>query len=84
MPSISTCHVATLRTVPPSCIKFEAEPQASQTTQEKLFTFYGPHDTSQMTIEPGGQLIGVTSLRSLDEVNANDEVIPIDEEISHH
>ena len=51
IPPISRCHVAT----PPSLIKFEAEPQASQTTQRtKLFTFYGPHDTSLTTIEPGG------------------------------
>ena len=83
-PSISTRHVATLRTAPPSCIKFGAEPQVSQTTQEKLFTFYGPHNTSLTTTEPGGQLMGVTGMHYLDEVNTNDEVIPSDEEISHH
>ena len=77
-------HVATLRTAPPSCIKFGAEPQASQTTQEKPFTFCGPHDTSLTTTEPGGQLMGVTRMHYLDEVNTNDEVIPSDEEISHH
>ena len=83
-PSISTRHVATLRTAPPSWIIFRAEPQASQTTQEKLFTFYGPHDTSLTTTKLGGQLMGVTRMRYLDEVNTNDEVIPSDEEISHH
>ena len=83
-PSISMRHVATLRAALPSCIKFGAEPQASQTTQEKLFTFYGPHDMSQMTTEPAGQLMGVTRMHSLDEANTNDEVIPSDENISHH
>ena len=34
-----------------------------------------------LTLSP---LMGVTRLRPLDEVNTNDEVIPSDEEISHH
>ena len=83
-PSISTCHMATLRTAPPSCIKFGAEPQASQTTQKKPFTFCGPHDTSLTTLELGGQLMGVTRMHYLDEANTNDEVILSNEEISHH
>ena len=70
MPSISTCHVATFHTAPPSHIKFETKPQASQTTQEKKpFTFCSPHDTSLTTTEPGGQLMGVTRTHYLDEVN---------------
>ena len=83
-PLTSTRHVATLRVAPPLHIKFGAEPQESQTAQENFFIFYGPHDTSQTTTEPGGQLMGVTRLRSLDEVNTNDEVIPSDEETNHH
>ena len=80
-PSISMRHVTTLRTAPPSCIKFEVEPQASQTTQEKLFTFNSPHDTSQTTTEPGRQRMGVTRMRSPDEANTSDEAIPSDEKI---
>ena len=83
-PSISTRHVDTLRTAPPLHIKFGTEPQESQTAQENFFIFYGPHDTSQTTTEPGGQLTGVTRLRPLDEANVHDEVILIDEETSHH
>ena len=76
--------MATLRVAPPFRIKFGAEPQESQTAQENFFIFYGPHDTSQTTTEPGGQLMGVTRLRPLDEVNTHDEVILDDEETSHH
>ena len=42
MPSISMCHVATLHTAPPSCIKFETKPQATQKTQEKTFHLLWP------------------------------------------
>ena len=70
IPSISICHMATFHTVPPSLIKFETKPQASQATREKkLFTFCGPHDMSLTTTEPGGQLMGMTRTHYLDKVN---------------
>ena len=81
IPSISICHVATFHTTPPSLIKFETKPQASQTTQwKKLFTFCGPHDTSLTTTERGGQLMGLTRTRYLDEVNVMTRLPPDDEQ----
>ena len=81
IPSIIICHVATFHTAPPSLIKFETKPQASQTTQwTKLFTFCGPHDTSLTTTEPGGQLMGLTRKRYSDEVSVMTTVPPDDEQ----
>ena len=42
--------------------------------EKKLFTFCGLHDTSLMTTEPGGQLMGMTKSHYPDEINASDEV----------